>query len=192
MLPPLPTEKKEVGKAATYKTFLFFCQVDAFPLLMVDLWFVRLFILCLPLQLVLPSKSKSKSIELPALGRPFALGDLYNLKDDQVIPGPKLWQSDQLANYTESIMRETHFEVMASENLQGLQNFFDISAWLALSFMGGLVSVKGSAGYLDDRVKTSNMARVSLKFDTRTFKRSLKGELFVEVDVLKQRCPENH
>ena len=65
----------------------------------------------------------------------------------------------------EIIQRKTKFEILASEEVDSQKNHFDISASLGLSFLGGLVKVSGSAGFLDDRVKTSNTARVSLKVD---------------------------
>ena len=109
--------------------------------------------------------------------------------------GPKLWTSNNLANYTERIQRRTKFEVFASEDIQELENYFDINAWLSLSFMAGLVKVSGTAGYLDDRVTKSSIARVSLIFDTRTFSRELKPEVFTKVDypeVLKKVKSATH
>jgi len=123
-----------------------------------------------------------QSIQVPTLGRPFSLGDLYDLKADAIVLGPKLWSSDHLANYTEHIQRTTKFEVSASQKTNDLKNIFDIDAWMSLSFLGGLVKVSGSAGYMDDRVTKSDIARVSLIFDTRTFTRELKPELFTKVD----------
>ena len=137
----------------------------------------------------------SQSIQVPALGRPFFLGDLYDLKADTIIMGPKLWSSDHLANYTERIQRTTKFEISASQNVNDLKNHFSIDARLSLSFLGGLIKVSGSAGYMDDRVTKSDIARVSLIFDTRTFTRDLKPEMFTKVDydqVLKKVSSATH
>ena len=116
----------------------------------------------------------SQSLEIPALGRPFSLGDLYDVKKDQVVHGPTLWSYERLVDYAEVIDRKTKFEILASEEVSNQQNHFDIGAQIGLSFLGGLVKVSGSAKYLDDRVKTSNTARVSFKYDTKTFVRKLK------------------
>lgn len=55
--------------------------------------------------------------------------------------------------------------------------------------------MSGSAHYLDDRVKTTNTARVSFKYDTKTFLRQIKPDLFMEVDypeVLKKAPGATH
>ena len=109
------------------------------------------------------------TIQLPALGRPFGLGDLYNLKEGRVIIGPKLWTWDHLKDYSEKIQRKTNFEIIASNDIVDLHRKFDIDDWLSLEYLGGLIKLSGSAAFLDDRIKTSNTARVSLKFDARTF-----------------------
>jgi len=125
---------------------------------------------------------ESSRLQIPTLGRPFALGDLYNIKNDQVIRGPKLWSYKNLSDFAPMIQRKTKFEIIASEEVEDQWHNFDIDARISLSFLGGLVSVSGSAGFLNDRVKTSKTARVSLKYDTRTFYRSLKPEHFTKVD----------
>jgi len=118
-------------------------------------------------------------IQIPALGRSFHLGDLYDLKKDAVIPGPKLWNT---TSYDESNVFDTKSEVVLSESIDEKHSHFDIEAHVALSFMAGLISVEGSAKYLDDRKETNNVARVSLRIKSRTFERTLKAALFRKID----------
>jgi len=121
-------------------------------------------------------------IQIPALGRSFHLGDLYDLKKDAVIPGPKLWNT---TTYDESNVFDTKSEVVLSESIDEKHSHFDIEAHVALSFMAGLISVEGSAKYLDDRRETNNVARVSLRIKSRTFERTLKAALFRKIDYPK-------
>ena len=69
-------------------------------------------------------KKTSETIILPALGRPFGLGDLYDLKNDKIVIGPKLWTTDHLSNYTQKIQRKTKFDIAASENIEDKENLF--------------------------------------------------------------------
>ena len=129
------------------------------------------------------SAQNRETIELPVLGRSqLDLGTLYDMKRDKAIVGPKLWNQDNLANFFERKQRKTEFEIVASDDTNEKETSFNINANLKLSFLSGLVEVSGSAAYLDNRVQTSNTARVALKFDTRTFVRELKPNVFTQLD----------
>ena len=54
------------------------------------------------------------------------------------------------------------------DSLEDKTDLMKIEAGLKVSFLGGLVSVGGSAQYLDDKRDSKYDARVSLKFDART------------------------
>ena len=110
-------------------------------------WFMYLALLLLTVEA--PNTvhaSAPMTVIRPALGRPFQLGHLYNLKNDNIIMGPKLWTAERLANYSERVQRGTKYDVCASEDNKQLNNHFQIDAWLSLSFMAGLVKVSGAAG----------------------------------------------
>ena len=124
-----------------------------------------------------------ETIELPVLGRgQLDLGTLYDMKRDQAVVGPKFWNQVNLANFFERQQRKTEFEIVASDNVDEKETSFNVNANLKLSFLSGLLKVSGSAAYLDNRAKTSNTARVSLKFDTRTFVRELNPKVFTQLD----------
>ena len=124
-----------------------------------------------------------ETIELPVLGRGgLNLGTLYDMKSDKAVVGPKLWKEEEMTNYFEIPRRKTDFKIEASDNTNEKETSFNLNANLKLSFLSGLVEVSGSAAYLDNRVQTSNTARVSLKFDTRIFVRELKPHIFTKVD----------
>ena len=129
------------------------------------------------------STTSSKATKQPALGRPFELGALYNLKDDAlIIPGPKLWTEEKLAKSAKTMQRKSRFEILTSDSLANAQTHFGINSETSLSILGGSIKVSGSAQYLNDRLETSNIARVSLKYDTRTFTRKLKPAVMKTID----------
>ena len=47
-------------------------------------------------------------------------------------------------------------------------SFMKVEAGLKMSFLGGLVSVEGSGGYLNDYRSSKNVARVSAKYHAET------------------------
>ena len=130
-----------------------------------------------------------KPVDIPALGRPFSLGDLYDRRRDVIVQGPKLWSHTELDNFSESKTYSTRFEIVTSESIDEDMKHLDLSASIKMSFLAGLIKVSGSASYLDDRKKKNNQARVSLKYKSTTFKRVLKPRVFTKVtypDVLKK------
>ena len=136
-----------------------------------------------------PANGKLKSITIPALGRSFSLGDLYDRRRDVIVQGPKLWSYKELVDYIESKSYSTRFEIVTSETINEDMKQFDLSASVKMSFLAGLITVSGSASYLDDRKRKNNQARVSLNYKSTTFKRELKPRLFTKVtypDVLKK------
>lgn len=132
---------------------------------------------------------KLQSTSIPALGRPFGLGDLYDRKNDVIIQGPKLWNSDEVSRFSQSKTHSTKFEVSSSEKIDDGMSKFDINAQMKMSFLSGMISVSGSASYLKDKKRKNNQARVSLKYSSTTFTRALKPEIFTQItynDVLDQ------
>jgi len=124
----------------------------------------------------------ASQVQVSALGRPFSLGQLYDLKSDTLSMNLNLWSDDHLANYMEQIKRSTNFEISSSKKINDRRNLLDIDSGSFLSYMMGMVKVHGSARYLEDRVTTHNIARVSFMFDSRTFTRNVNPALFTKVD----------
>lgn len=108
-------------------------------------------------------------LELPCLGRPFSLGMLYDCRSDKLIPGITLWDDHTLAKAKNSRPQiSTDYEVISQDSFGNKSVHLGIEANLKLSVLGGLVTVDGSAKYLNDRRSSSNQARVTLKFQTST------------------------
>ncbi|KAG8148131.1 hypothetical protein E2320_022833, partial [Naja naja] len=78
-------------------------------------------------------------IQIPALGRSFQLGMLYDST-----------------------------EIIASDTIDDKTSALNISASLKASFLGGLVEVGGSAEYLHDTKKSKQQARITVQYKTTT------------------------
>lgn len=111
-------------------------------------------------------------IKLPALGRPFNLGMLYDRRNDDLIPGETLWDPEQLQEHiSERQQPGSDYELIASDSIDDKTSSLQLDANLKLSLLGGLVNVGGSAKFLNDKKVSSNISRVSLKYRcTSTFK----------------------
>ena len=114
---------------------------------------------------------------IPALGRPFDLGMLYDRRSEKLILGKKLWSPDHLSQAVNIIPTPyTNSEVVTEDTIDDKARALDIEANLKLSFLGGLVDVRGAAKYLDDRKTSSRHSRVVLKYETTTELKQLTME----------------
>ena len=119
----------------------------------------------------------SQSQIIPALGRPFHLGMLYDRRSDQLIIGKTLWSLDHLSQAVNTITKPyTNSEVLAEDTIDDKTSALNIEASIKLSFLGGLVNVQGAAKYLDDRKTSSHHSRVVLKYETTTELKQLTME----------------
>ncbi|XP_053571490.1 uncharacterized protein LOC128661236 [Bombina bombina] len=116
------------------------------------------------------NRSAAKTtIEMPALGRPFSLGMLYDCRNDELIPGITLWNSEALReNVALKSQEQTSFEIITSDTVSDKSSAMNINASLEASFLCGLVSVSGSATYMNDTKRSKNQARVTLKYSRTT------------------------
>ncbi|XP_064838527.1 uncharacterized protein LOC135551066 [Oncorhynchus masou masou] len=113
--------------------------------------------------------SDLETIELAALGRPFQLGMLYDCRRDVLIPGITLWDSEVLQKHINVRPQpNTDFKIIASDSSEAKSEALNVSASLEASFLGGLVSVKGSAEFLHDKKTSKRQSRVSLQYRATT------------------------
>ncbi|CAM5095420.1 unnamed protein product [Eretmochelys imbricata] len=109
------------------------------------------------------------TIAMPALGRPFQLGMLYDCRSDALIPGITLWGLEQLRKDVNTKPQpKTEFEIIASDTIEEKANALNVTASLKASFLGGLVEVSGSAKYLNDTKKSKQQARITLQYSATT------------------------
>ena len=119
----------------------------------------------------------SQSRIIPALGRPFDLGMLYDRRSEKLILGKTLWSPDQLTQAVNTITKPcTNSEVLAEDTIDDKTSALNIEASIKMSFLGGLVNVQGAAKYLDDRKTSSNHCRVVLKYEVTTELKQLTME----------------
>ena len=119
----------------------------------------------------------SQSQIIPALGRPFDLGMLYDRRSEKLILGKTLWSPDHLGQAVKTITKPyTNSEVLAEDTIDDKTSALNIEASIKLSFLGGLVNVQGAAKYLDDRKTSSHHSRVVLKYETTTELKQLTME----------------
>ncbi|XP_027880409.1 neoverrucotoxin subunit alpha-like [Xiphophorus couchianus] len=112
-------------------------------------------------------------VEVAALGRPFGLGMLYDLRSDSLVTGMTLWDEDTLSKHIQ--VRDQNFnefEVITSDSLQSKTSSLNVNASsLKLSIFSGNVSVGGSGNYLNESKSSKHQARVTLRYkETNQFK----------------------
>nr|BAM74460.1 hrtoxin-b subunit [Hypodytes rubripinnis] len=138
----------------------------------------------------------SDILVVPALGRPFSLGALYDARKDKLVPGFTLWDDDVLEESTvESSQPSSAFEIIASDSIDDKSSLMDIEASLKASFLGGLVEVGGSAKYLNNQKKFKNQSRVTLQYKaTTSFKQLMTnlGTKHVEYSELFENIQATH
>uniref|UniRef100_A0A8C2IPF0 Stonustoxin-like helical domain-containing protein n=1 Tax=Cyprinus carpio TaxID=7962 RepID=A0A8C2IPF0_CYPCA len=111
--------------------------------------------------------SNSETIELACLGRPFQLGMLYDCRRDLLIPGITLWDAEMLQkNINVRPQPNTDFKIIATDSSEDKASALNVSASLEASFLCGLVSVKGSAEYLNNKKSSKHHSRVTLQYYT--------------------------
>uniref|UniRef100_R4G963 Fibronectin type-III domain-containing protein n=1 Tax=Anolis carolinensis TaxID=28377 RepID=R4G963_ANOCA len=109
------------------------------------------------------------AIEMPALGRPFQLGMLYDCRKDTLISGMTLWDLDSLKkNVSIRPQPKTEFKIIASDSVDDKASALSVSASLKASFLVGLVKVEGSAKYFQDTKTSKQQARVTLQYKATT------------------------
>ncbi|XP_034615581.1 uncharacterized protein LOC117871889 [Trachemys scripta elegans] len=109
------------------------------------------------------------TIEMPALGRPFQLGMLYDCRSDSLIPDITLWDLETLQKHVDTKPQsKTEFQILASDTTEDKASALNVTASLKASFLSGLVEVNGSAEYLSDTKTSKHQARVSLQYSTTT------------------------
>ncbi|XP_030257759.1 uncharacterized protein LOC115572086 [Sparus aurata] len=111
----------------------------------------------------------SGTIEMPALGRPFSLGMLYDCRYDKFIPGMTLWDHNDLVKHVgEKPQNYNGVKIDASESIQEKCSALNIEGSVKASLFCGLISVGGSAKYLHDYKTYKNQARVTLEYEAYT------------------------
>ncbi|XP_055004983.1 verrucotoxin subunit beta-like [Boleophthalmus pectinirostris] len=108
-------------------------------------------------------------LEMAALGRSFLLGMFYDCRSDKLVPGLSFWDQEKL-DKDMRVTREpsTECQIVVSDHLSKKASSLQVDAGLKASFLSGLVTVQGSAKYLNNKKSSSRQARVTLQYKTTT------------------------
>ncbi|XP_066531639.1 cytolytic toxin-alpha-like [Hoplias malabaricus] len=114
-------------------------------------------------------------LEISALSRPLHLGTLYNARNDQLIPGFSIWETEDIDKATRVRPQpSTRFQVAGSESLSEKISLLQVSASVKLSFFGGLIKAGGSAHYLKSNTSSTHQCSISLLFHKSTEYKELR------------------
>ena len=80
-----------------------------------------------------------------------------------------LWDPVMLSkNVDRKKYQESKYEVHTRDSVEDKLKYMKIEAGLKMSFLGGLISVEGSASYLNDHKLSKRVARVTVQFHAET------------------------
>ncbi|CAG2195329.1 Neoverrucotoxin subunit beta,Stonustoxin subunit beta,Neoverrucotoxin subunit alpha,Verrucotoxin subunit beta [Mytilus edulis] len=113
--------------------------------------------------------------EIPALGRPFKLGMLYDCRTNNLLSNTAIWDENSIESYTASQPQPLcDFDFTAEDTISAKTSFLDINADLKLSVFFGMFEVHGSAKYLENHRKFTRQSRVTFKYRCRTHFKEFK------------------
>ncbi|XP_015248576.1 PREDICTED: stonustoxin subunit beta-like [Cyprinodon variegatus] len=111
----------------------------------------------------------SDQMEVAALGRPFALGMLYDAYRDKLITDFSLWDRETIQKYKiKKTQNGTFCETTVSDSIDEKASLLKADASLIVSFLSGLVEVGGAANYLLDDKEFKNQSRVIHQYRATT------------------------
>lgn len=113
---------------------------------------------------------------IPALGRSFQLGMLYDCRKDTPIPGITLWDPDTLERRDVQQLNTSELIVLCSDSLKDKASALKLSGSLKLSFMGGLIDLEGAGRYLCNEKSSSQEQCTTLHYKCTTREESMTME----------------
>ncbi|XP_043915186.1 neoverrucotoxin subunit alpha-like [Protopterus annectens] len=121
------------------------------------------------------SDQSSEIIQMPALGRPFQLGMLYDIRTDSIVPGINLPCCNVMQKNTEITPHpSTKFCFLKHNSIEEKMSALDIDTPLKASWLSGMLKVHGSAKFLNDRNTSQSQVRATLQYKTTTRFEQLK------------------
>ena len=112
--------------------------------------------------------TSSQILELPGLGRQFRLGMLYNchnhsLLSDYAIPEDVI--STKVKVMHSRVQKAPEFDVISEQNVSSKLSVLRTSSnSFKLAVIAGLIKKSGAAEYFDNHILSTNVARVSLRY----------------------------
>ena len=110
-----------------------------------------------------------EQIIVSCLGRPMAVGMLYDCRKDELIPGVTLWDPETLEKNSNVLLQESsEFNISADDSMENKARLLNLDANIKLSFMGGLINAGGAAKYLNNNRSSTSQARVTLTYSCKS------------------------
>ncbi len=126
----------------------------------------------------------SQCIQMPALGRPFTLGQLYDCRSDSIITGLTLWSYGASQVNIETEDRESiEFEYFEGSGLNTKAKALDIGGGLSLSLLSNLLEVGGSGKFFKMKESTEKCETVTLRCRCLTKFQSLSMDHLSESNI---------
>nr|XP_055053217.1 uncharacterized protein LOC129438506 isoform X2 [Misgurnus anguillicaudatus] len=111
----------------------------------------------------------SDIIEVSALGRPLALGMLYDSKSDCYSQTSFLWSNNTIASMKVSLPRpQTDVKILTGDSIQDRFRALEMSSVLRTKALHGLIEVIGAAAFLNHPIQSEHQDRVTLHYKTTT------------------------
>nr|XP_055053221.1 uncharacterized protein LOC129438507 isoform X3 [Misgurnus anguillicaudatus] len=112
---------------------------------------------------------KGNVVEVPALGRPCALGTLYDCHSDSFKPDVYLWDGSTISNMRVSQSQlQTCFNILEEDSLQSRFRVFEMSPVLQAKALAGQIDLGGAAVFLNHPIQSEHQDRVTLHYKTTT------------------------
>ncbi|XP_014824072.1 PREDICTED: neoverrucotoxin subunit alpha-like [Poecilia mexicana] len=109
---------------------------------------------------------------------------IYNENEISLFTGFTLWERETISSYLSSqVHPSSSYEISTSDSFESKSSLLDVNVSLKASFLGGLVEVGGSAGFLNDNKKLKNQSRVTFQYKATTFYDRLNLSLFQAVKL---------
>ncbi|XP_038144090.1 stonustoxin subunit beta-like [Cyprinodon tularosa] len=108
-------------------------------------------------------------MHVPALGRPFAIGMLYDARQDQLLADFNLWDRETIKKFTiRKTQNSSDYDTIASDTIAAKTSLLKADESLTASVLSGLIDIGASANYLNDKKEFRNQSRVILHYKATT------------------------
>ena len=126
--------------------------------------------------------ANDRPVTIPALGRQFSLGNIYDLSTHQ-IHAAKLWDEEELTDEKLTIQDNSYsnFSIEVSNSQDDRCNALDVEATIKLDIVAGALDVEGSAKYVNASNSSSKTSSVTYASKKMTETKSLNMNHFSSI-----------
>ncbi len=113
-------------------------------------------------------------LRLPALGRPFDLGELYDARTDQI--GQGYLETGISEDYTKLEMTQTSYERFKGNAISAMDSQWEMNADLRVGMLTQAFNVGGAVDYLNRKSSHRRTAYATLRYHRQSETRQLKKD----------------